>query len=124
MARNTFLLLAALIGQAAATCYLEDANAKCSVCWKTVYGSAEDTTGVTTMSECPEGIAVSWQTPVPDELFAGSDYPVTYRLNVDEAKFPVVSGPACPLPIARFHAVVGWWRTHTCRTHRVDADSD
>jgi len=88
MAKTTFLLLA-LIGQAAATCYLEDANAACSVCWKTVYGSAEDTTGVTTMSECPEGIAVSWQTPVPTEMFAGSDYPVTYRLTVDEAKFPV-----------------------------------
>jgi hypothetical protein len=87
--RLSFILLACLLGRAAAVCYLEDANAACAVCWRTAYSGPEDKTGVTTMAECPEGIAVSWQTDVPQEMFAGSVYPVTYRLTVDEAKFPV-----------------------------------
>lgn len=83
-----FILLC-FLSTVGAVCYLEDANADCSVCWKTVYSGPDDSTGVTTMAQCPEGIAVSWETQIPDEMFANTAYPVTYRFSVDEAKFPV-----------------------------------
>ena len=53
------LALAAIVDEATAQCYLLDANADCAVCWKTTYGSPEDKTGVTTMSQCHEDYEVS-----------------------------------------------------------------
>lgn len=76
-----------IVQRVESTCYLLDASATCAVCWKTAYGSADDTTGVTKMSECPEGIAETWKTPPPDTMFAEEEYPVVYQMQLDQAKF-------------------------------------
>ena len=83
------LLLAAVLPGVRAQCYLENANALCSVCWKTVYTASDDMTGVTTMSECPMTITVAWDTPPPEEMFAGTSYPVEYSLKIDRAEHEV-----------------------------------
>ena len=82
MAANTpgRLLLAAfmalvIVQRVESTCYLLDASATCAVYWKTAYCSEDDTTGVTKMSECPEGIAETWKTPFPDTMFAEEEHP-------------------------------------------------
>ncbi len=70
------VLLAAAMPQAKATCYLMDANSQCAVCWKTTYSNAEDKTGVTTMAECPDGIQETWIKPLPETMYAMTEYKV------------------------------------------------
>mmetsp|Transcript_55624 Transcript_55624/g.132077 ORF Transcript_55624/g.132077 Transcript_55624/m.132077 type:complete len:580 (+) Transcript_55624:141-1880(+) len=80
---SLLLLLAAVLPEVArAQCYLENANAGCSVCWRTVYASATDKTGVTTMAECPMTITVNWDTKPPVEMYQGTSYPVQYALKI------------------------------------------
>jgi hypothetical protein len=81
------VLVLAALPRVASSCYLLDAAAKCAVCWKTTYGSDQDSTGVTKMSECPEGIAETWKTAPPDTMYGGQDYPIVYELQLDQAKF-------------------------------------
>jgi len=88
-ASNFLLLLAAVLPGVRAQCYLMDANALCSVCWKTVYTAPDDKTGVTTMAECPMTITVTWETPPPEDMFAGTSYPVQYSLKIDRAEHDV-----------------------------------
>ncbi|KAJ1485276.1 hypothetical protein T484DRAFT_1794170, partial [Baffinella frigidus] len=84
------LLLAAVLPDVArAQCYLENANAGCSVCWRTVYASATDKTGVTTMAECPMTITVNWDTKPPVEMPPPPRYPVQYALKIAPPPPPV-----------------------------------
>lgn len=66
------IALIASAGSASAQCYLMDANADCSVCWRTTYGSKNDTTGVTTVAQCPEGVKVASPPPAGSQgLYIG-----------------------------------------------------
>jgi hypothetical protein len=85
------LFLAAHLTGVQGICYLEDANAKCTVCWKTVYSSADDKSGFTTMSECPTGLSVEYLQPPPLEMFEGQVYKAEYAVNIDLNKYPVVA---------------------------------
>mmetsp|Transcript_21268 Transcript_21268/g.49295 ORF Transcript_21268/g.49295 Transcript_21268/m.49295 type:complete len:570 (+) Transcript_21268:217-1926(+) len=108
------LLAIALFARAAdAQCYLEDANAECSVCWFTVYGSADDTVGVTKMKPCPPEIKVTWDTPLPEEMTEFVDYEAKYKLSVsDQAKYPIIkkqdkkSGSMNHVPHANIHSCI------------------
>ncbi|KAJ1492612.1 hypothetical protein T484DRAFT_1770568 [Baffinella frigidus] len=75
---SLLLLLAAVLPEVArAQCYLENANAECSVCWFTTYSTPTDKTGVTIMAECPMTIAVAWEIKPSAEMFKGATYPAT-----------------------------------------------
>ena len=100
------LLAAASLPAARAQCYLMDANADCAVCWKTVYGDEADKTGVTTMSPCPAEIMVTWDTPLPKEMFAMEEYVVDYSISVDPEAFDVVKTGSNHVPHANIHSCV------------------
>jgi hypothetical protein len=100
------VLLAATMPQTDAVCYLLDANAQCAVCWKTVYSSADDKTGVTAMSECPGGITESWIKPLPEKMIAMTEYMVEYQLALDRSKFGHKRGVTADIPHANIHSCI------------------
>ena len=81
------VLFAAAMRQAEATCYLMDANSECAVCWKTTYADMEDKAGVTTMAACPDGIDEAWIKPLPDNMFAMTEYTVAPPQREREREF-------------------------------------
>ena len=100
------LLAAAALPAVRAQCYLMDANADCAVCWKTVYGDEADKTGVTTMSPCPAEIMVTWDTPLPKEMFAMEEYVVDYSISVDPEAFEIDKTGSNHVPHANIHSCV------------------
>jgi len=94
-------IFSALLSVGFATCYLEDSNAKCAVCWKTTYAAADDSTGVTKMSECDDAkVKVSWVTSPPDKMFELTDYPVKWMVstpgfNVSQNDVPHANVHSC-----------------------------
>jgi len=100
------VLLAAAMPQAKATCYLMDANSECAVCWKTTYTDTEDKTGVTTMTECPDGIQETWTKPLPENMFAMTEYKVEYQLKLDRDRFGHTPQGDHDIPHANIHSCI------------------
>ena len=71
----------------------------------TVYGSAGDKTGVTTLSECPITISVTWNTKLPTETFTSSRYPVQYSTQIAYCHDPEFRSCITRLHSARSRAV-------------------
>lgn len=64
-------------------CYLEDANAECAICWKTVYASVNDTAGVTKMTKCVDAnVKTAWIKKPPAEMVELQDYDVVWDVSV------------------------------------------
>lgn len=89
-----------------AQCYLMDADAKCAVCWKTVYSDADDKVGVTKMSVCPDTIVETWTEPLPEKMTALQEYMVTYSIRVDPEKFEVAKQGDHHVPHANIHSCI------------------
>ena len=105
---SLLFLLAAILCEVHGQCYLENANAECSVCWETSYSAADDKTGVTTMSECPTTIAVTWDREPPEEMFAGTSYPVEYSINIspDAHQATLAAKKTTTIPHANIHSCI------------------
>ena len=110
-AAGIILLVGALVRGTTAQCYLEDANAACAVCWKTTYSSAADKTGVTTMGECPDTVAIKWDTKPPEEMFQGTVYPVSYGADIKLGSYDIRVHPTKTTTVA--HANI-----HSCIASR------
>ena len=107
MSSNLFLALILFSVPAAhSQCYLMDADAKCAVCWKTIYGDADDKVGVTMMSECPDAIVETWDAPLPEKMLALQEYEVTYTIRVDPSTFEVDKQGDNHVPHANIHSCV------------------
>eukprot|EP00277_Geminigera_cryophila_P005413 CAMPEP_0179432666 /NCGR_PEP_ID=MMETSP0799-20121207/17231_1 /TAXON_ID=46947 /ORGANISM="Geminigera cryophila, Strain CCMP2564" /LENGTH=563 /DNA_ID=CAMNT_0021210175 /DNA_START=215 /DNA_END=1906 /DNA_ORIENTATION=+ len=89
-----------------AFCYLLDANAKCAVCWKTIYMDLDDKVGVTKMEECPEGITETWTSPLPEKMHAMEKYVAGYTLVLDTKKFRHVPQGDHDIPHANIHSCI------------------
>eukprot|EP00277_Geminigera_cryophila_P004399 CAMPEP_0179427360 /NCGR_PEP_ID=MMETSP0799-20121207/13335_1 /TAXON_ID=46947 /ORGANISM="Geminigera cryophila, Strain CCMP2564" /LENGTH=561 /DNA_ID=CAMNT_0021202383 /DNA_START=95 /DNA_END=1780 /DNA_ORIENTATION=+ len=100
------VLVVVSVPGAHAQCYLLNANSKCEVCWKTVYGDFTDKIGVTTMDECPSTIVETWDKPLPQEMVALQEYMVDYSLSLDLTKIEIVKQGDNHVPHANIHSCI------------------
>lgn len=68
-------IFSALLSVGFSNCYLEDANADCAVCWKTILG-------VTKMSTCDAlKVELTWVVQPPEQMFELTDYVVKWKVS-------------------------------------------